>query len=183
MTTVGSTESRGLLASAALAHAIAFAFGGEHGRVMRQAIQQGGRQLLVAGKDGDPFGEGEIRGDDGGATLVTVGEQIEEQLAAGAVEGHEAQLVDDEDVDAEEPLLQARELAGIAGFEELAHEVGRAGEEHAAFLFRRFDAERDRQVRLAGPDRAGEDQILRRGDPLAARERVDLGRADALGGG
>ena len=51
------------------------------------------------------------------------------------------------------------------------------------FCLRRFDAERDRQVRLAGADRAGEDQILRRGDPLAARERVDLRRADALGGG
>ena len=29
----------------------------------------------------------------------------------------------------------------------------------------------------------GEDQILGRGDPLAARERVDLRRADAVGGG
>ena len=58
------------LAGAALAHAVALAFRGEHGRVMREAIEQRGRQLLVAGKDGDPFGEGEIRGDDRGATLV-----------------------------------------------------------------------------------------------------------------
>ena len=75
------------------------------------------------------------------------------------------------------------ELAGVARFEQLTHEIGRAGEEHAAFLLRRFDAERDREVRFAGADRAGEDQILRRGDPLAARERVDLRRADAVGGG
>ena len=60
MTTVVSTGSRRLLAAAALAHAIALAFGGDHGRVMRQAIEQRGRQLLVAGKDGDPFGEREI---------------------------------------------------------------------------------------------------------------------------
>ena len=60
-------------------------FGGEHGGVMRQAIQQRGRQLLVAGEDGDPFGEGEIGRDDGGTALVAVGEQIEEELAAGAV--------------------------------------------------------------------------------------------------
>ena len=124
-----------------------------------------------------------LRRDDGGAALVPIGEQIEEQLAAGAVEGHEAQLVDDEDVDAEQPLLQARELAGVAGFEELAHQVGRAGEEHAAFLFRRFDAERDGEMRLAGADRPREDQILGRRDPLAARERVDLRRVDAVGGG
>ena len=97
--------------------------------------------------------------------------------------GTKPELVDDEDVDAEQPLLQARELAGVARFEQLPHEIGRAGEEHAAFLLRRFDAERDRQVRLAGADRAGEDQILRRRDPLAARERVDLRRVDALGRG
>ena len=58
--TVASTGSRRLLAGAALAHAIALAFGGEYGGVMRQAIEQRGRQLLVAGEDGDPFGEGEI---------------------------------------------------------------------------------------------------------------------------
>ena len=105
--------------------------------------------------------------DDGGAALVAVGDQIEEQLAADAVEGHEAQLVDDEDVDAEQPLLEARELARVARFEELAHQIGRAGEEHAPFLLGGFDAERDRQVRLARADRAGEDQILRRRHPLA----------------
>ena len=38
-------------------------------------------------------------------------------------------------------------------------------------------------MRLAGADRAGEDEILGRGDPLAARQRVDLRRADALGRG
>ena len=34
-----------------------------------------------------------------GAPLVPVGDEIEEQLATDAVEGHEAQFVDDEDVD------------------------------------------------------------------------------------
>ena len=97
--------------------------------------------------------------------------------------GTKPELVDDQDVDAEQPLLQPRELAGIARFEQLTHEIGRAGEEHAAFLLRRFDAERDREVRFAGADRAGEDQILGRRDPLAARERVDLRRVDAVGGG
>ena len=61
---------------------------------MRQAVEQRGRELLVAGKDGDPFGEGEIRRHDGGPPLIAVGEQIEEQLAADAVEGDEAELID-----------------------------------------------------------------------------------------
>jgi len=62
----------------------------------------------------------------------------------------------------------------------LSHQVGGAGEEHAAFLFGRFHAERDRQVRLAGPDRTGQDQILGRCDPFAPCERVDLHRGDAV---
>ena len=82
----------------------------------------------------------------------------------------------------EQALLQPGELARIAGFEELTDEIGGAGKQHAAFLFRRLDAERDRQVRFAGADRTGEDEILRRGHPLAARQRVDLRRADAVGG-
>ena len=53
---------------------------------MRQAIEQRGGELFVAGKDGDPFGEREIRGDDDRPPLIAVGEQIEEQLAADAVE-------------------------------------------------------------------------------------------------
>ena len=40
-----------------------------------------------------------LRGDDGRAPLVAVGEQIEEQLAAGPIEGDKAELVDDQDVD------------------------------------------------------------------------------------
>lgn len=66
-------------------------------------------------------------------------------------------LFDDEHVHTEESLLKARELARIARFEELADPISRTGE--ASLLFGCFHPERDRQVRLAGPDRAGEDQI------------------------
>jgi hypothetical protein len=82
--------------------------------VVREPIEQRGREFLVASKDRDPLREGEIRGDDGGAALVAVGDQIEEELATDTIEGDEAELVDDEDVDTKEPLLQPRELAGIA---------------------------------------------------------------------
>ncbi len=51
-----------------------------------EAVEQGRGELLVA-EYADPFGEGEVGGDDGRAALVAVGEDVEEQLAAGAVEG------------------------------------------------------------------------------------------------
>ena len=148
---------------------------------MCEPIEQCGGELLVAGKDGDPLGEGEIRGDDGGPALVPVGDEIEEQLAADAVEGHEAELVDDQDVDPEQALLQARELTGIARLEELPDEIGRAGKEDAAFLGGRFDAEGDGEMRLPGADGTGQDEILGRGDPRATGERVDLRGADTVG--
>ena len=62
---------------------------------MREAIEERRGELFVAGKDGDPLGEAQIGRDDGGAALVAVGDQIEEQLSAGALEGDEAELVDD----------------------------------------------------------------------------------------
>ena len=93
--------------------------------MVREAVEERGRELLVPGKDGDPLGEGEIRCHHGRPPLIAVGEQIEEQLAADAVEGDEAQLVDDEHLDAEKPLLETGELAGIPGFEELPDEVQR----------------------------------------------------------
>ena len=41
-----------------------------------------------------------------------------------------AEHVDDQHVDTEQPLLQARQLARISGFEQLAHEIRSSREEH-----------------------------------------------------
>jgi hypothetical protein len=60
---------------------------------MHQTIEQRGGELFVAGKDGD-HSTNAVRGDDDGPPLIAVGEQIEEQLAADAIERHKAQLVD-----------------------------------------------------------------------------------------
>ena len=135
---------------------------------MRQAIEPRRRQLLVAGKHGDPFGECKIRRHDRGPSFVAIGDQIEEQLTADALKRHEADLVDDEHVDAEQALLQSGELARIPGFQELPDEIRRARKQDTAFLFGRLDAQGDRQVRLAGPNRARQNEILGGGDPLAA---------------
>jgi hypothetical protein len=63
--------------------------------MVSEAIEQRGRELLVARKDVDPFSEGKICGDYGAASLVAIRDQVEEQLAAGAIEGDETELVDD----------------------------------------------------------------------------------------
>ena len=68
---------------------------------MRQAIEQRGREFLVAGKHGDPFGKREIRSHHRRPAFVAISDQIEEQLAAGPFERDESHFVNDEDVDAE----------------------------------------------------------------------------------
>ena len=49
--------------------------------MMGEAVEQGRREFFVAGKNGHPFGKGEIGRDDGRPSLVPIGDQIEEELA------------------------------------------------------------------------------------------------------
>ena len=81
---------------------------------MSEPIEQRRRQLLVAGEHSHPLGKREIGGDDRRASLVPIGDQIEQQLAADPVKRDEPDLVDNQHVDTEQPLLEAGELAGIA---------------------------------------------------------------------
>jgi len=46
--------------------------------------------------------------------------------------------------------VSARALARFTSFEELPHQVCCAGKEHATFLFGRFDADGERELRLRG---------------------------------
>ena len=61
---------------------------------MGQAIEQRRRQLFIPGKHGDPFGKREVRRHHGRPAFVAIGDQIEEELPTGALEGDEPDLVD-----------------------------------------------------------------------------------------
>src|SRR5207247_1166555 len=114
--------------------------------------------------------------------LVARREDVEQELASGPVEGDEAKLVEDEKLDALEPALEARELAGIARFEQRAHEVGGPREEDVAALAARLDAERDGEVGLPRANRPDEEDVFRSPDPLPAGEFQELGAVEPLGG-
>ena len=55
-----------------------------------------GWRASLSAKTLHPLAEGEVGGDDRRAPLVAVGEEVQEQLAAAALEGHEAERVDDQ---------------------------------------------------------------------------------------
>ena len=62
------------------------------------AVEQGAGEAL-AGEDGGPFLEGQVRGDDCGAVFVAPAEDVEQQLASGLRQGHVSEFVDDQEAD------------------------------------------------------------------------------------
>ena len=143
-----------------MAHPVAFAFGGDDGCVVSESIEKRGGELFVTGEDRDPFGKREIRRDDDASPLVTLREEVEEKLAAAAIERYEAELVDDEELDVLKASMETRELALVARFDERADEIGGAREEDASSPAGGLDSKGDREVGLSSADRASEDEIL-----------------------
>ena len=107
---------------------------------------------------------------------------MEEDLAAGAIEGDEAELVDDQQVDALELALQAAQLALVAGLDELAHQIGGAAKQNAVATLGGLQPQGDGEVGLAGADRAGEDDVLGAVEVVAAGELGELGLGDPFEG-
>ena len=99
----------------------------EYVGVMAEAIEQRRSELFVA-EHLDPLGERQIGGDDGRAPFITLGQQIEQQLAAGALERHEAQLIDDQKRDFLIALLERGEPPLVARLNQALHQIGGAGE-------------------------------------------------------
>ena len=75
--------------------------------------------------------------------------------------------------------MQPREREFVARLDQLAHEVGRAHEGDAVAAAYGLHTERDREVRLAGADRPGDDDVLGALDVRAGRELGELRPLDA----
>ena len=67
----------------------------------------------------------------------------------------------------------------VARLDQLAHEVGRAHEGDAVAAAYGLHTERDREVRLAGADRPGDDDVLGALDVRAGRKLGELRPLDA----
>jgi hypothetical protein len=144
---------------------------------VREAISRRRRQLLVAREDGDPFGEGPIRRDHRRPALVAVADQIEEQLAAEAIERYEAQLVDIKTSSMSRRRWRRSSSRASRASSRCRTRSATRVKEDPALLFRGLDAERSPSASCrcrSGPARI---RTLRHGHPLAARQRVDLRRA------
>jgi len=147
--------------------------------MMSQTIQQRRRQLLVP-KDLHPLPEVQVGGDGGGSRLVPIGEQVEEQLAPGPVEGHKPQFVDDEQVSPLQPPLELTQGTLIPGLQQGARQIGGPCEDHPKAASCRFHSQTDDQVGLPGAHWAQHNQVLSPLQVGAAGQLQDLRSGDAL---
>ena len=140
-------------------------------------------QLLVATEDLYPLCERQAGGDEHTAPLVAFRHDVEEQLTPGTIEGHEAELIEDQQIGAEHPTLHAAKLPCVPGLEQRPHEVSCAQEREALAQLRGFDAERDREVGFADADRPSEDDVVAARKPVASRKVADLRGRDGAASG
>ncbi len=111
---------------------------------MAEAIEQRRGELFVT-EYLDPLRERQIGGDDGRAAFIALGQQIEEQLAAGALERHESQFIDDQKRDFLITLLKRSEPPLVARLNQALHQIGGTREVNSQPPARGFDSKRDRQ--------------------------------------
>ena len=88
----------------ALLEAVALAVHLQDVDTVSEAIQQGAGESLRA-EDLGPLVEGQVGGDQDRPSLVSLAEDLEEELRAGLGEWYEAQLVDDEQLEPCQLLL------------------------------------------------------------------------------
>ena len=95
---------------------------------VRTIQQRAGEPLRP--EDLGPLVEGQVGGDQNGAAFVALAEDLEEQFRPGVGQGHETQLVDDEELEAGQLALQVEQPALVPGFHQFVDQGGRRSETH-----------------------------------------------------
>ena len=118
-------------------------------------------------EDLGPLVEGEVGGDQDGAPLAALAEDIEEQFRPGGGQGDETQLVDDEQAQAGKLPLQVEQPSFIPGLHQLVDQGG-GGESHRHSPLAGGQAQSQGDVGLAGAAGADGDDVLPPLDAFAA---------------
>ena len=140
-------------------HAVGLAVGDDDGGVVQEPVQDADGGGLL-GKEAAPFFERPVRADGQGSAFVGAGDEPEQQLCSGVVERGEAQFVEDDQVDAQQGFDDLADgvvgQAAVEGFDEVG------GGEVADLVpgVDGGDPQPDQGVRLAGPGRSDDRQIL-----------------------
>src|SRR5271170_2030742 len=95
-----------------------------------------GNRLLKGKRTGQPLGpehagplvEWQIAGDDGGAALIALAEDLEQELGAGRRKGYIAEFIDDQQLVTGQLALQAEQSLLVPGLDQPVDHGGRGGE-------------------------------------------------------
>src|SRR5690348_6145817 len=115
------------LASLALFEPIAVAVHFEDVDVVGQSVEQRTGQPLGPEHPG-PFVEWQIAGDDCGAALVALAEDLEQELGAGRRKGYIAEFIDDQQLVTGQLALEAEQSLLVPGLDQPVDHSGRGGE-------------------------------------------------------
>ena len=131
----------------------------DHAPVVHGPVDDGGGHVRVA-EHASPAAEFDVRGEDHALTFIRIGDDLEQQAAAFLIDGHVAELVDDQEprlADHGEFLVEPVVRFGA----QQAHDQSGGGEEARLRAFPAcFAAEGDGQVRLARAGRPEQDDVL-----------------------
>ena len=108
----------------------------------------------------DLLGECQVGGDQRRSSLMTLGEKVEQQLAAGSIERDEPQFIDDQQRSPQEPLVKTSQRANVSCFEKVSHHVRCSDEHHSVTSTSNFHPQRDGKIRLSGPNGVGDYDIF-----------------------
>ena len=136
---------------------------------MDEPVDHGGRDDVVT-EDLAPPTERHVRGDQERSLLVAGGDELEEQVRCGRVEGDVADLVDDEQLVAAPAFEFLVEAVGVVSVREAGQPASRGVEQDRLSRVRGLESQTDRQVSLADAGRAEHDDVLGLGNEGAGRE-------------
>ena len=124
-----------------------------------EAVQQSAGEPLGAEHVG-PLVEGQVGGDQDGAPLVALAEDLEEEFRPGGGPGDEAQLVDDQQPEAGQLPLEVEQAPFVPGLHEFVDQGRGGGEAYGHSLLAGGQAQPQGHVGLAGATVADGDDIL-----------------------
>ena len=128
-----------------------------------------------------PIGNGDLAGQDGGASVVTILADLEEVTTFALSQGRHGEVIDDEDIDTGQ-FCQAFVQSPVgASYGEFAKEYRLAGIEGCVALADSLLGEGTGQKGLAHTAGAKQDEILMSGDPVAGGQGTDEGSIQSSG--
>ena len=120
----GGAQGGGL---SALPEAVALAVHLQDVNAVSKAIQQGAGEVFRAENLG-PLVEGQVGSDEDRPSLVSLAEDLEEELRVGLGEWDEAKLADDQQLEPCQLLLEVEQSSLVPGLDQLVDQRGGGGE-------------------------------------------------------